>query len=86
MYLLLNNVFAIDKYWLYYTQCLLKHILYFLRAHSNGELHLILLLMEDCEDDQEDYQLQGILSLFWVWYFPQQSMCTDFYVLDTLES
>ena len=42
--------------------------------------------MEDCEDDQEDYQLQGILSLFWVGYFPQQSMCTDFCVLDTLES
>ena len=42
--------------------------------------------MEDCEDDQEDYQLQGILSLFWVVYFLQQSMCTDFYVLDTLES
>ena len=39
--------------------------------------------MEDCE---EDYQLQGILSLFWAGYFPHQSMCTDFYVLNTLES
>ena len=27
--------------------------------------------MEDCEDDQEDYQLQGILSLFLAGYFLQ---------------
>lgn len=43
-------------------------------------------LMEDCADDRESYQLQVILFRVWARYFPQQSMCTDFYVLDTLES
>lgn len=43
-------------------------------------------LMEDCADNRESYQLQVILFRVWAGYFPQQSMCTDFYVLDTLES
>ena len=43
-------------------------------------------LMEDCADNRESYQLQVILFRVWAGYFPQQSMCTDFYVLDNPKS